>query len=148
MCERLSYRRYDARTVVRRARCVRHFDLRAGESTLWRGLLLLLALAAFAATSEFPERECCDPVYPPNTATTPSAPVTHPVSKPVVLSTVSKLALPKGRDFFPTTASHSTGTLYSSQQTTKEINSVGERTARRDRRVRSEHNEGIGTTPS
>ncbi|VVC99237.1 unnamed protein product [Leptidea sinapis] len=31
--------------------------------------------------SEFPERECCDPVYPPNTATTAAAPVTHPVSK-------------------------------------------------------------------
>lgn len=31
--------------------------------------------------SEFPERECCDPIYPPNTATTAAAPVTHPVSR-------------------------------------------------------------------
>ncbi|XP_048486782.1 uncharacterized protein LOC105383545 isoform X4 [Plutella xylostella] len=46
--------------------------------------LILLSLVACVGASEFPERECCDPVYPPNTATTPAAPVTHPVSTKVV----------------------------------------------------------------
>ncbi|KAI5639972.1 hypothetical protein NE865_07543 [Phthorimaea operculella] len=49
---------------------------------LWWGALVALALlAAGVGGSEFPERECCDPVYPPNTATTAAAPVTVPVSK-------------------------------------------------------------------
>lgn len=42
----------------------------------------VVVLAICVSGSEFPERECCDPVYPPNTATTAAAPVTHPVSKP------------------------------------------------------------------
>ncbi|XP_046974149.1 uncharacterized protein LOC124540537 [Vanessa cardui] len=42
--------------------------------------VLMLGFVVVGA-SEFPERECCDPVYPPNTATTAAAPVTHPVSK-------------------------------------------------------------------
>lgn len=55
-------------------------------TTLWGVLVAVACLVATAQGSEFPERECCDPVYPPNTATTASAPVTHPVSvsKPAV----------------------------------------------------------------
>ncbi|CAH2099212.1 unnamed protein product [Euphydryas editha] len=42
--------------------------------------VLMLGFVVVGA-SEFPERECCDPVYPPNTATTAAEPVTHPISK-------------------------------------------------------------------
>lgn len=47
---------------------------------IWRvvGVVLLVSVVG---GSEFPERECCDPVYPPNTATTAAAPITPPVSK-------------------------------------------------------------------
>lgn len=47
---------------------------------VWRVVGVML-LATMVGGSEFPERECCDPVYPPNTATTAAAPVTPPVSK-------------------------------------------------------------------
>ncbi|CAG4962289.1 unnamed protein product [Colias eurytheme] len=42
--------------------------------------VLVLGVSSVGA-SEFPERECCDPVYPPATATTAAPPVTHPVGK-------------------------------------------------------------------
>ncbi|XP_037294445.1 uncharacterized protein LOC119189321 [Manduca sexta] len=42
---------------------------------------VVVLLAARVGGSEFPERECCDPVYPPNTATTAAAPITPPISK-------------------------------------------------------------------
>lgn len=48
---------------------------------LW-SVVGFVVLTGSVGGSEFPERECCDPVYPPNTATTAAAPVTHPVSKP------------------------------------------------------------------
>ncbi|CAG5037809.1 unnamed protein product [Parnassius apollo] len=48
---------------------------------LWAVVGVVVLAAAWVGGSEFPERECCDPVYPPNTATTAAAPVTHPVSK-------------------------------------------------------------------
>lgn len=47
---------------------------------LWP-LVGVVLLAAWVCGSEFPERECCDPVYPLNTATTAAAPVTSPVSR-------------------------------------------------------------------
>lgn len=50
-------------------------------SGLWTMVALVLLLITWAGASEFPERECCDPVYPPNTATTAAAPVTPPISK-------------------------------------------------------------------
>lgn len=52
--------------------------LRIGR--LWGVVVVVVCLMSWVEGSEFPERECCDPVYPPNTATTPAAPVTHPVS--------------------------------------------------------------------
>lgn len=51
-----------------------------GYLGVWRWVGVVL-LASMVGGSEFPERECCDPVYPPNTATTAAAPVTPPVSK-------------------------------------------------------------------
>lgn len=51
-----------------------------GYLGVWRVIGVVL-LATMVGGSEFPERECCDPVYPPNTATTAAAPVTPPVSK-------------------------------------------------------------------
>lgn len=51
-----------------------------GYLGVWRVVGVVL-LATMVGGSEFPERECCDPVYPPNTATTAAAPVTPPVSK-------------------------------------------------------------------
>lgn len=51
-----------------------------GHLRVWRVVGVVL-LATIVGGSEFPERECCDPVYPPNTATTAAAPVTPPVSK-------------------------------------------------------------------
>lgn len=51
-----------------------------GYLGIWRVVGVVL-LATLVGGSEFPERECCDPVYPPNTATTAAAPVTPPVSK-------------------------------------------------------------------
>lgn len=48
------------------------------KSRVW-SVLGILVLVAGAGGSEFPERECCDPVYPPNTATTAAAPVTQPL---------------------------------------------------------------------
>lgn len=49
---------------------------------MWR-VVGVVMLATMVGGSEFPERECCDPVYPPNTATTAAAPavVTPPISK-------------------------------------------------------------------
>ncbi|XP_063369994.1 GDNF family receptor alpha-4 isoform X1 [Cydia amplana] len=54
-----------------------------GEETAMRVMwvLLVVGMVGGVGGSEFPERECCDPVYPPNTATTAAAPVTVPVSK-------------------------------------------------------------------
>lgn len=48
---------------------------------VWTVVGVLVFLVAWAGGSEFPERECCDPVYPPNTATTAAAPVTPPITK-------------------------------------------------------------------
>lgn len=45
------------------------------------GVWVLMLGFVVVGASEFPERECCDPVYPPNTATTAAEPVTHPISK-------------------------------------------------------------------
>ncbi|CAG9569781.1 unnamed protein product [Danaus chrysippus] len=47
----------------------------------WSVLGVVVLGVVCVGGSEFPERECCDPVYPPNTATTAAAPVTHPVNK-------------------------------------------------------------------
>lgn len=52
-----------------------------GVSGIWSVVGLAVLLVARVGGSEFPERECCDPVYPPNTATTAAAPVTQPVPK-------------------------------------------------------------------
>ncbi|XP_037876747.1 uncharacterized protein LOC101736650 isoform X2 [Bombyx mori] len=41
----------------------------------------VVLLTVCVKASEFPERECCDPVYPPNTATTAAVPVTPPLTK-------------------------------------------------------------------
>lgn len=49
------------------------------RSRVW-SVIGILVLVTCAGGSEFPERECCDPVYPPNTATTAAAPVTPPLS--------------------------------------------------------------------
>ncbi|KAJ0171122.1 hypothetical protein K1T71_013321 [Dendrolimus kikuchii] len=50
-------------------------------SGIWKMVGLLLLLVTWVSASEFPERECCDPVYPPNTATTAAAPITPPITK-------------------------------------------------------------------
>ncbi|CAH2060800.1 unnamed protein product, partial [Iphiclides podalirius] len=73
-----------------RIACVLTSLSRACFASMFRGcskvgwqwpLVGVVVLAACVGGSEFPERECCDPVYPPNTATTAAAPVTYPVSK-------------------------------------------------------------------
>ncbi|CAF4923809.1 unnamed protein product [Pieris macdunnoughi] len=51
-----------------------------GLVTMCMWLCVLVGITSVGA-SEFPERECCDPVYPPVTVTTSSPPVTHPVGK-------------------------------------------------------------------
>ncbi|CAB3233192.1 unnamed protein product [Arctia plantaginis] len=48
---------------------------------IWSVVGVVVLLVAWVGGSEFPERECCDPVYPPNTATTAAAPVTPPITK-------------------------------------------------------------------
>lgn len=48
---------------------------------IWFVVGVVVLLVAWVGGSEFPERECCDPVYPPNTATTEAAPVTPPITK-------------------------------------------------------------------
>ncbi|PZC80384.1 hypothetical protein B5X24_HaOG214802 [Helicoverpa armigera] len=50
-------------------------------SGIWPVVGVVALLAAWVGGSEFPERECCDPVYPPNTATTAAAPITPPIPK-------------------------------------------------------------------
>lgn len=47
-------------------------------------LAAVLLTSGWVGASEFPERECCDPVYPPSTQTT-AAPVTPPVQTSVKL---------------------------------------------------------------
>lgn len=47
----------------------------------WSVVGVVVLLVAWVGGSEFPERECCDPVYPPNTATTAAAPITPPIPK-------------------------------------------------------------------
>lgn len=54
---------------------------RARYDGSWTVVGVLVFLVAWAGGSEFPERECCDPVYPPNTATTAAVPVTPPITK-------------------------------------------------------------------
>lgn len=53
---------------------------------VWRVIVVLAVTVAGVAGSEFPERECCDPVYPQNTATTATAPVTPPLQPSVKLT--------------------------------------------------------------
>lgn len=50
-------------------------------SGIWSVVGVVVLLVAWVGGSEFPERECCDPVYPPNTATTAAAPITPPIPK-------------------------------------------------------------------
>ncbi|KAF9798303.1 hypothetical protein SFRURICE_012900 [Spodoptera frugiperda] len=50
-------------------------------SGIWSVVGVVVLLVARVGGSEFPERECCDPVYPPNTATTAAAPITPPIPK-------------------------------------------------------------------
>lgn len=53
---------------------------------VWRVIVVALIVAGVGG-SEFPERECCDPVYPQNTApTTVAAPVTPPVQTSIKLT--------------------------------------------------------------
>lgn len=59
-------------------RCVVGVDIFGWK--LWLFLVMGLLVSGVGA-SEFPERECCDPLYPPNTGTTAAAPVTDAVSK-------------------------------------------------------------------
>ncbi|CAK1546726.1 unnamed protein product [Leptosia nina] len=70
---------YNGRSSVKHGFCGRTFLYGRGliMCILW---LCVLGITSVGA-SEFPERECCDPVYPPATATTSSPPVTHPVGK-------------------------------------------------------------------
>lgn len=50
-------------------------------SGIWSVVGVVVLLVGWVGGSEFPERECCDPVYPPNTATTAAAPITPPIPK-------------------------------------------------------------------
>lgn len=50
-------------------------------SGIWSVVGVVVLLGSWVGGSEFPERECCDPVYPPNTATTAAAPITPPIPK-------------------------------------------------------------------
>ncbi|KAL0859511.1 hypothetical protein ABMA27_010667 [Loxostege sticticalis] len=68
------------RIAVSSAYCVASM-LRTRFDGLWPVVGIVVFLVAWVGGSEFPERECCDPVYPPNTATTAAAPVTPPISK-------------------------------------------------------------------
>lgn len=52
-----------------------------GLSGIWSVVGVVVLLVAWVGGSEFPERECCDPVYPPNTATTAAAPITPQIPK-------------------------------------------------------------------
>lgn len=67
-------------------------SMRALGVRAWSVLGVVVLGVVCVGGSEFPERECCDPVYPPNTATTAAAPVTHPVSKVsgkiIIISTI------------------------------------------------------------
>lgn len=50
-------------------------------STLGLVLLVWCGLAGWTLASEFPERECCDPVYPPPIPTVPSSSVATPTGR-------------------------------------------------------------------
>lgn len=54
---------------------------------VWPVIAVLVLMVAWVGGSEFPERECCDPVYPQNTVTTAAAPpVTPPVQTSIKLA--------------------------------------------------------------
>lgn len=53
---------------------------------VWPVIAVLALMVARVGGSEFPERECCDPVYPQNTVTTAAAPVTPPLQTSIKLT--------------------------------------------------------------
>ncbi|KAJ8707433.1 hypothetical protein PYW08_010685 [Mythimna loreyi] len=64
-------------------------------SGIWSVVGVVVLLVAWVGGSEFPERECCDPVYPPNTATTAAAPITPPIPKLAVLQSANNNRVPE-----------------------------------------------------